>query len=101
LLCTLFFILLNSYPDDEEKKIPQPHLHENPQCGADDQPKTASENGPFVKEDMNTYNCALLFITVIIFCILLYRIGNGGNKLFVFVFVFVYVSTLCCYPSDG
>jgi hypothetical protein len=25
----------------------------NPQYGADDQPKTAYENGPFVKEDMN------------------------------------------------
>ncbi len=37
---------------------------------------------------MNTFNCALLFITVIILCILLYRIGNGRNKLFVFVFVF-------------
>jgi hypothetical protein len=54
----------------------------------DDQPKTSSENGPFVKEDMNTNNCALLFTIVIILCILLYRIGNGENNIF-FVFVFV------------
>jgi hypothetical protein len=73
----------------EKRKIPQPHLNENPQCGPDDQPKTASENGPFVKENMNTLNYALFFITVIILCILLYRIGNGGNKLFVFVFIFL------------
>jgi hypothetical protein len=52
-------------------------------------PKTSSENGLFVKEDTNTYKCALLLIIVIIICILLYRIGNGGNKLFVFAFVFV------------
>jgi hypothetical protein len=53
-------------------------------------PKTTSENVLFlVKEDMNTYKCALLFIIVIIKCILLYRIGNGGNKLFIFVFVFL------------
>jgi hypothetical protein len=43
----LFYILLNSQSDHEEKKIPQPYLPENP-------PKTSSENGPFVKEDMNT-----------------------------------------------
>jgi hypothetical protein len=55
----------------------------------DDQPITSSENGPFVKEDMNTNNCALLITIVIILCILVYRIGNGGNKLIVFVFVFV------------
>jgi hypothetical protein len=90
LLCTLFYVLLNSQSDDEEKKIPQTYLPENPQCGTDDQPKTSSENGPFVKEDRNTYNCALLCIIVTILCILLYRIVNGTNKLFVFVFVFVF-----------
>jgi hypothetical protein len=43
----------------------------------------------FYKEDKNTLNCALLFNIVFTLCILLYRIGFGGNKLFVFVFVFV------------
>ena len=74
----------NSVPnpnlDDEDKKNPQPHLHENPQCGADDKPKTTSDKGHSTKEDKNTFNCALLFNTVSISCILLYRIGNGGNK---------------------
>jgi hypothetical protein len=39
----LIFILPSSHSDDEEKKNPQPHLHENPQQAADDKPKTASE----------------------------------------------------------
>ncbi len=42
-----------------------------------------------LQEDKNTLNCALLFNIVFTLCILLYRIGFGGNKLFVFVFVFV------------
>ena len=86
----LIFILQSSHLD-EDKKNPQPHLHENPQCGADDKPKTTSETGHFTQEDKNTFNCALLFNTVFILCILLYRIWNGGNKLFVFVFVFVFL----------
>jgi hypothetical protein len=45
----LIFILPSSHLDNEEKKIPQPHLHENPQRGADDKPKTASEIGDFMK----------------------------------------------------
>jgi hypothetical protein len=84
----LIFILPSSHSDNEEKKTPQPHLHENPQRGADDKPKTASESDHFLKEDMNSFDCALLF-TVFMLCILLYRIGSGGNKLFLFVFVFV------------
>ncbi len=36
------------------------------------------------------FNCAVLFNTIFFtFCTLLYRIGNGGNKLFIFVFVLV------------
>jgi hypothetical protein len=54
LLYILFFILPSSHLDIEEKKIPQPHLHENTQRGADDKPKTASEIGHFIKEDMDT-----------------------------------------------
>jgi hypothetical protein len=46
---------------------------------------------------MNTYKCALLFIIVIIICILLYHIGNVGNKLFVFVFVFVSMEQIWDY----
>jgi hypothetical protein len=57
----LIFILPSSHSDNKVKKIPKPHLHENPQHGADDKPKTASEIGHFIKEDMNTFNCALLF----------------------------------------
>jgi hypothetical protein len=44
----------------------------------------------FYKEDKNNFKCALLSNTVFTLCTLLYRIGNGGNKLFVLVFVFVY-----------
>jgi hypothetical protein len=62
-------------------------IHGSFQRGSDDKPKTASEIGHFTKEDKNTFNCALLFNSVFMLCILLYRIGNGGNKLFVFVFV--------------
>jgi hypothetical protein len=40
--------------------VPQHCLYENPQRGADDKPKTAGEMGHFIKEDMNTFNCALL-----------------------------------------
>jgi hypothetical protein len=74
----LFAVHLIFYPpklpsDDEEKKNPQPHLHENPQHGADDKSKTASEIGHFTKKDKNT----LLFNTVFTLCILSYRIGNG------------------------
>jgi hypothetical protein len=69
-------------PDPEFNSFPE--LHRVVQIT---NPKTSSENGLFVKEDMNTYKCALLLFIVIIICILLYRIGNGGNKLFVFVFV--------------
>jgi hypothetical protein len=50
-----------------KKENPQPHLHENPQRGADDKPLTKdsySEIGHFIKEDKNTFNCALLFKTV-------------------------------------
>ncbi len=32
----------------------------------------------------------ILIYILIMLCISLYHIGNGGNKLFVFVFVFVY-----------
>jgi hypothetical protein len=48
----MHFIFLSSpssHPDNEEKKIPQQHLHENPKCGADDKQKTASEIGHFYK----------------------------------------------------
>ncbi len=55
--------------------------------GSDDQPKTACENGPFVKEDMNNRNWVQLLFILFILCVLLYRIGNGGNKLFVLYFV--------------
>ncbi len=87
-LCT------SSHSDNEEKKNPQPHLHKNQQRGSDDKPKTASEIGHFTKEDKNTFNCAFLFNTVFMLCILLYRTGNGGNKLFVFVFVFVHLNCI-------
>jgi hypothetical protein len=43
----------------------------------------------FTKEDKINFNCAILFNTIFTLCTLFYRIGNGGNKLFVFVFVFV------------
>jgi hypothetical protein len=36
----------------------------------------------------------ILINILIMLCISLYRIGNGGNKLFVFVFVFVKCSLL-------
>ncbi len=68
-----------------KKENPPPQPHENPQQGADD--KLQSETKvKFYKEDKNTLN-ALLFNIVFTLCILLYRIGIGGNKLFVFVFV--------------
>jgi hypothetical protein len=62
----------------------------NSQQGADDKPQTETKV-KFYKEDKNTLNCALLFNIAFTLCILLYRIGIGGNKLFVFVFVFVFI----------
>jgi hypothetical protein len=38
-----------------------------------------------LQKDKNYFNCALLLNTVFMLRILLYRIGNGENKLFVFV----------------
>ncbi len=99
LLCILFFILQSSHSDDEDKKNPQPRPHENPQHGADDKPKTTSEIGHFTKEDKNTFNCALLFNTVFMLCILLYRIGNGGNKLFVFC-ICRYITEVACIDDN-
>jgi hypothetical protein len=80
-----------------KKENPPPQLHENPQQGADGKPQTETKV-KFYKEDKNTLNCALLFNIVLTLCILLYRIGFGGNKLFVFVFVFV--KRKCRYPRQ-
>ncbi len=75
---------------------PPPQLHENPQQGADGNLQTETKV-KFYKEDKNTLNCALLFNIVFTLCILLYRNGFGGNKLFVFVFV---LSLIFCTLSS-
>jgi hypothetical protein len=74
-----------------QKENPPPQRHENPQQGADGKPQTETKV-KFYKEDKKTLNCALLFNIEFTLCILLYRIGFGGNKLFVFVFVSVYLT---------
>ena len=78
LILTLFFILLNSNQKIQRKTI---HLQSCQKIHSGAQktnPKTiTSENGLFfMKEDMNTYKCALLFIIEVItvnasYCIVL------------------------------
>ena len=50
-------------------------------------PKTASETYYFLQEDKIIQIVPILINILIMLCISLYHIGNGGNKLFVFVFV--------------
>ncbi len=86
LLYILFLILQSFHLDDEDKKIPN-HAHMKILNTEQTTNQRLLVKMVILQEDKNYFNCALLLNTVIMLCILLYRIGNGGNKLFVFVFV--------------
>jgi hypothetical protein len=61
------------------------------QHGADNKPKTASETDYFLQQDKIIQIVPILINILIMLCISLYHIGNGGNKLFVFVFLYLYL----------
>jgi hypothetical protein len=96
--CSLFIFLHRSQlnPQLNPQLSPQLNPQLNPQLSPQLNPQLNTEQTTnqrllvkliiFYKKTKNYSNCAYLLTTLLMLCILLYRIGNGGNKLFVFVF---------------